>query len=33
MTDARPVLDLPDGLPPWLDAFIDKVCREPLTTC
>ncbi len=28
MPDARPVLDLPDGLPPWLAAFVLEAQRE-----
>ena len=28
MTDARSVLDLPDGLPPWLAAFVLEAQRE-----
>ncbi len=28
MADLRPVLDLPDGLPPWLAAFVLEAQRE-----
>jgi len=28
MPDARPVVDLPDGFPPWLAAFVLDVQRE-----
>ncbi len=28
MPDARPVVDLPDGLPPWLAAFVLEAQRE-----
>src|SRR5438309_7422169 len=28
MPDARSVLDLPDGLPPWLTAFVLEAQRE-----
>ena len=28
MRDARPVADLPDGLPPWLAAFVLEAQRE-----
>src|SRR5437773_7733287 len=28
MPDARPVPDLPDGLPPWLAAFVLEAQRE-----
>ncbi len=28
MADARSVLDLPDGLPPWLAAFVLEAQRE-----
>src|SRR2546422_33785 len=28
MPDARPVLDLPDGLPSWLAAFVLEAQRE-----
>jgi hypothetical protein len=28
MTDLRSVLDLPDGLPPWLAAFVLEAQRE-----
>src|SRR5438445_913136 len=28
MPDARPVLDLPDGTPPWLAAFVLEAQRE-----
>ena len=28
MPDARPVLELPDGLPPWLAAFVLDAQRE-----
>src|SRR2546430_716095 len=31
MPDPRPVLDLPDGLPPWLAAFILEAQRETHT--
>jgi len=31
MSDARPGLDLPDGLPPWLAAFIEEAQRETET--
>src|SRR3989442_15298703 len=31
MPDPRPVLDLPDGLPPWLAAFILEAQRETET--
>ena len=28
MPDARPVVDLPDGFPPWLAAFVLEAQRE-----
>lgn len=28
MADLRPVLDLPDGLPPWLAGFVREAQRE-----
>jgi hypothetical protein len=28
MPDTRPVFDLPDGLPPWLAAFVFEAQRE-----
>ncbi len=28
MPDARPVIDLPDGIPPWLAAFVREAQRE-----
>jgi hypothetical protein len=28
MTDVRPGLDLPDGIPPWLAAFVLEAQRE-----
>ena len=31
MSDALPVLDLPDGLPPWLAAFVLEAQRETNT--
>src|SRR2546427_1668908 len=33
MPDARSVLDLPDGLPPWLAAFVLEAQRETDTLC